>query len=91
MEYTYTVILWKELEGTYTVFVPALPGCLTYGETIPEALRMAEEAIGLHVECLLEQRRPVPQEGPIVSFETENLTEGLVFRVSVTLGEEVAA
>ena len=32
-----------------TVLVPALPGCVTYGQTIDEALRMAEEAIHCHL------------------------------------------
>jgi predicted RNase H-like HicB family nuclease len=34
-----------EPEGGYTVAVPALPGCVTYGETFEEALAMAEDAI----------------------------------------------
>jgi len=34
-----------ETDGTYTVIVPALPGCLTFGDTIEEALEMAKDAI----------------------------------------------
>lgn len=85
---TYTVILRREPEGSYTVLVPALPGCLTYGETVGEALRMAEEAISCHVESLLEQGEPVPAEGPTISFERETLTEGFLFRVTTTVRDE---
>jgi antitoxin HicB len=85
MTCTYTVFLRKEPEGSYTVIVPALPGCLTYGDTIPEALRMAEEAISCHVESLVLQGEPVPQEGPVLSLETSELTEGFVFRVSASI------
>jgi len=89
MTRTYTVFLRKEPEGTYTVLVPALPGCLTYGNTIPEALRMAEEAIGCHVESLILQGRPIPEEGPTVSLDTDELTEGFVFRVTAPIEVEV--
>lgn len=43
--YTYKLHLSKEEEGGYTVLVPALPGCITYGEDI-------EEAISLYIEEL---------------------------------------
>ena len=42
---TYRILLNPEPEGGYTVTVPALSGCVTYGETIEEALSMAKEAI----------------------------------------------
>lgn len=32
--------------------VPSLPGCITYGETIEEAVKMAKEAIELYIETL---------------------------------------
>lgn len=53
--YTYKVHLHKE-EGGYTATVPALPGCITYGENVDEAICMAKEAIELHIEEL-EKRR----------------------------------
>lgn len=34
-----------EPEGGYTVTVPALPGCLTYGESFEEAVKMVDDAI----------------------------------------------
>lgn len=50
--YTYKLHLSKEEEGGYTVLVPALPGCITYGEDIEEAISMAKEAIALYIEEL---------------------------------------
>ncbi|MBM3472545.1 MAG: type II toxin-antitoxin system HicB family antitoxin [Armatimonadetes bacterium] len=88
MTCTYTVLLRREPEGSYTVLVPALPGCLTYGETIPEALRMAEEAIGCHVESLMLQGEPVPEEGSVLSIDAEGLTEAFVFRVTAPIEVE---
>jgi len=34
----YKILLRKEDDGTYTVIVPSLPGCLTFGHTVEEAL-----------------------------------------------------
>lgn len=48
----YRFLFRKEPEGGYTVTVPSLPGCVTYGETIEESVSMAKEAIELYLESL---------------------------------------
>jgi antitoxin HicB len=55
------ILLRKELEGGYTVLVPSLPGCITYGETIEEAIDMAKEAIELYIESLESHNEVVPE------------------------------
>ncbi|RMD52567.1 MAG: hypothetical protein D6828_05485, partial [Nitrospirae bacterium] len=50
---SYRILLRKEPEGGYTVIVPSLPGCVTYGDTIEEAIEMAKEAIELYIESLI--------------------------------------
>ena len=40
----YTVLLYPEEEGGYSVSVPSLPGCVTQGDTVEEALANAQEA-----------------------------------------------
>ena len=42
---SYQVIFQSEPEGGYTVTVPSLPGCVSYGETIQEARVMIADAI----------------------------------------------
>ena len=37
--------LQSEPEGGYTITVPALPGCISYGETFEKALEMAKDAM----------------------------------------------
>ncbi|MGH2560934.1 MAG: type II toxin-antitoxin system HicB family antitoxin [Thermomicrobiales bacterium] len=50
MTIRYTVVLTPDIEsGGYTVTVPALPGCVTDGETIEQALERAQEAIELYL------------------------------------------
>ena len=42
----YTIILEPDTEeGGYTVTVPALPGCITQGETIEECIERVDEVI----------------------------------------------
>ena len=59
---TYNIQLRKENDGGYTVIVPALPGCITYGETVDEAIEMAKEAVELYVEELAERGEPIPDD-----------------------------
>lgn len=44
----YKILLKKEPEGGFTVFVPSLPGCITYGDILDEAIEKAKEAIELY-------------------------------------------
>lgn len=46
----YNVIFQKEKEGGYSVWVPALPGCTSQGETFEEAINNIKEAIVLYLE-----------------------------------------
>ena len=50
--YTYTVILEPEPEGGYVVHCPSLPGVVTEGETVEEALAMARDAITGYLESM---------------------------------------
>lgn len=62
-EYRYLIILHPDLEeGGYTVTVPSLPGVVTEGSSLEEAIRMAKEAIALHIEGLIAHGLPVPDE-----------------------------
>ncbi|MBI4317382.1 MAG: type II toxin-antitoxin system HicB family antitoxin [Chloroflexi bacterium] len=59
----YTIILEPDLEeGGYTVTVPALPGCITEGDTLEEAIAMAKDAIAGYLESLKMAGEPIPDE-----------------------------
>ena len=47
------VILEPSDEGGYTIFVPALPGCISEGNNIDKALTNIQEAIELYLEPML--------------------------------------
>jgi predicted RNase H-like HicB family nuclease len=57
----YRVILEPQEEGGYAVYVPALPGCISQGETVGEALSNIKEAIDVYLESLKERGLPIPK------------------------------
>lgn len=58
----YTIVLAPEPEGGFTITVPALPGYVGFAESEPEALALAEEGIRFHIESLVAEGQPVPEE-----------------------------
>jgi predicted RNase H-like HicB family nuclease len=59
---TYTVVIRAGNEGGYVATVPALPGCVSQGQTRRQTLRHAKEAIEAYIEALLEDGLPVPTQ-----------------------------
>ena len=77
MKLSYTIVIMpgESDEGGYWVNVPALPGCITQGETVEEALTNASEAIKAYLLSLKARELPIPEEGAN--------TTGLISMVSV--------
>ena len=61
MTKTFQIVFQTEQGGGYTVVVPALPGCVTYGATFEEAQKNAREAIELYLDVLDEEGQPIPE------------------------------
>ena len=58
--YAAVVSIVEDEDGGYVATVPALPGCISQGETRAQAQRNVEEAISLHLEYLLENGETLP-------------------------------
>lgn len=56
------VIYRPEPEGGFTVLVPALPGCITFGTTLPKAQKAAADAIETYLVSLKKHNEPVPTD-----------------------------
>jgi antitoxin HicB len=54
--------LERDEDGSYIISVPALPGCMSAGETIEEALEMIREATDLWIEVAREKGHTVPAQ-----------------------------
>ena len=61
----------KEPEGGFTVTVPSLPGCVTYGDTIDESISIAKEAIELYIESLENNKEMIFSDNDTLEY---NLT-----------------
>ena len=60
------IVLEPQEEGGYTVYVPSLPGCISEGDTIEEAIKNIKEAIELYLEVLQEKELKKMQKAEIV-------------------------
>lgn len=64
-EYQFTVVIEPDEQG-YHSYVPSLPGCHSFGDTVEEAQTNILEAIEVHIESMLEDGEPVPlQREPV--------------------------
>lgn len=57
----YIGYLHKEADSDYGVSFPDFPGCVTAGESLEDARRMAGEALGLHIQGMIEDGEPIPE------------------------------
>jgi predicted RNase H-like HicB family nuclease len=57
----YKVVVEPQEEGGYTVYVSTLPGCVSQGETVDEALDNTKEAIEVYLESLKQRGIGLPQ------------------------------
>ena len=68
LQHTYKILLHKEPEGGYTVTVPLLQGCVTYGKNIDHAIEMAKEAIELYIEELQDRGEEIPNNNNTLEY-----------------------
>jgi len=58
----FNVVFAPEKSGGFTVTVPTLPGCVTYGKNLKEAKRMAQDAIKAYLTSLKKHGETVPSD-----------------------------
>ena len=66
----YSVVLLPEDDGRYTASVPALPGCVTFGNSVEQTLERARDAIAQYVASLEARGEPVPEEHGLLQVAT---------------------
>jgi predicted RNase H-like HicB family nuclease len=60
--YNFTAVFEPAKEGGYVVYIPALPGCITQGETFEEAQEMAKDAVEGYLMVLKDLKEEIPLE-----------------------------
>ena len=70
---TYQGVFEPSEDGGFGVYFPDLPGCVSYGKTLEEAQRNAQEALGLHIYGMEKDGDdiPLPSSYPEIDPETE--------------------
>src|SRR3972149_1061243 len=75
----FTVILESEADGGYSVICPAIPGCVSQGDSLEEGLASIREAILLCLEVRREDQVALPVETPeLIAQEIRECLEGRV-------------
>ena len=98
----YIGLIHKEADSDYGVSFPDFPGVVTAGTSLDDARAMAEEALCLHIEGMIEDGEPVPEPSSLqdVMADPENKNGVAILvsvksdvkkavRVNVTLPEDV--
>lgn len=58
----YNLVFRSEPEGGFTVIVPALPGCITYGKNLEEAKWHAQDAIKGYTASMRKHNERLPSD-----------------------------
>jgi predicted RNase H-like HicB family nuclease len=56
----YIVVIEPANDGSYSAYVPDLPGCVACGETLDEVKHLIEEAVQLHIDSLRTHGEAIP-------------------------------
>lgn len=98
---TYVALLRKDDKSDFGVEFPDFPGCVTAGETLEEAQRLAREALELHLDGMVEDGEDIPAPSSVdaimavpanrgaMVFLVEVETELKSVRVNVTFSRDV--
>ena len=68
--YSYRVIIEPDENNTFHGFVPALPGCHTWGATFEETRKNMRDAIDVYIRSLKIDKQPVPEDVGVEIVET---------------------
>ncbi len=64
-------MLIEKTNNGFWGYVPDLPGCVAAGDSKEEVRQLLGQAIGLHVEALIDQGEPLPEStttGELIAF-----------------------
>lgn len=85
---SYVALIHKDPSSDFGVSFPDFPGCVTAGKTIDEARVMAEEALALHVEGMIEDGDPIPAPSSLDEImKVRETRDAVAFLVDAKIAE----
>jgi len=73
MKYVYPAIFTEEQSGQYSVVFPDFESCYTSGDSLAEAIEMAEDVLVLTLYDMEEDNLPIPKASPIHSVKSNDI------------------
>ena len=70
-EYVYPPIFHSNDDGTFTITYPDLPGCISEGKSLGNAMFMAQAALTQWIEYLTDKKQPVPPASDLTSIQAD--------------------
>ena len=72
-EYVYPAIFHSNDDGTFTITYPDLPGCISEGKSLGNAISMAQSALTQCIEYLTDKKHPIPSASNLADIKiTQN-------------------
>ena len=68
--YIYPAIFHANDDGSYTITYPDLPGCISEGKTLGNAMHMAQSALAQWIEYLSDKKLEIPSPSDFKGIET---------------------
>lgn len=78
---TYLAVFEPSTNGSYSIYFPDLPGCVSVGDNLETALRMASEAASLHVYSMQCDNEEIP--APSISLSKEDTEGNIIMPVTI--------
>jgi len=72
MEYVYPAIFHRNKDESYTITYPDLPGCISEGKTLGNAMYMAQSALTQWIGYLVDKKQKIPSASPAQKIKTTN-------------------
>jgi antitoxin HicB len=87
LKLNYPFVIQKDEDGTFCIKYPDLPGCISCGDTLEEAVAMGEDAKAGWLEIALEDGKAIPEPS---KSEDNSFTGNFRLRMPKTLHRNLA-
>ena len=69
-EFVYPAVFHTNEDGSFTITYPDLPGCISEGNSLGNAMYMAQAALTQWIEYLMDKKEPIPTASDLKSIKT---------------------
>lgn len=88
-EYVYPAVFHPNEDGSFTITYPDLPGCISEGKSLGNAMYMAQSALSQWMEYLTDKKQEIPQASSLKDIEADKEEFTSLVRVDVRDGRAV--